>query len=138
MDSLYSIRVGTRSGRLPLQCHRPVLTRPPTLEMCHGFARNYGDLVGRSFAYRGSPAHADGRGYRPSVSIGSSGGWSVSGNRILPVMVSGHSELGVRDTCQKRAPSDADALLSWYKRSELGSRIAIFFSLATSAGAFSA
>lgn len=39
---------------------------------------------------------------------------------------------------QKQVRSDFCALISWYKRSELGSRIAVIFSAATIAGAFSA
>jgi hypothetical protein len=37
----------------------------------------------------------------------------------------------------KNVPSDVCALISWYKRSELGSRIAVIISAATIAGAFS-
>jgi MFS family permease len=51
-----------------------------------------------------------------------------------------HGESAARQphaTCQKQVPSDACALISWYKRSELGSRIAVIFSAATIAGAFS-
>jgi sugar phosphate permease len=38
---------------------------------------------------------------------------------------------------KKQVSSDVYALISWYKRSELGSRIAVIFSAATIAGAFS-
>jgi MFS family permease len=37
----------------------------------------------------------------------------------------------------KQFSSDVFALISWYKRSELGSRVAVIFSAATIAGAFS-
>jgi MFS family permease len=39
--------------------------------------------------------------------------------------------------CVKQLPSDVSALISWYKRSELGSRIAVIVSAATIALAFS-
>jgi hypothetical protein len=42
-----------------------------------------------------------------------------------------------RAACIKQLPSDVFALISWYKRSELGSRVAVVYSAATIAGAFS-
>jgi hypothetical protein len=42
-----------------------------------------------------------------------------------------------RTACIKQLPSDVFTLISWYKRSELGSRVAVIYSAATIAGAFS-
>ena len=38
---------------------------------------------------------------------------------------------------RKEVPSDIFTVISWYKRSELGSRVAVVYSAATIAGAFS-
>jgi hypothetical protein len=67
--------------------------------------------------------------------VGLGRGRFISWNRILPVVVgrvSWHSPnlSSFSNVCV--------LILSWYKRSELGFRIAIFFSAATLAGAFGA
>jgi hypothetical protein len=68
--------------------------------------------------------------------VGLGRGGSVSGNSILPIVVSlllsNLTPLAKSKFLVTFAPP-----ISWYKRSELGSRIAVFFSAATIAGAFS-
>jgi hypothetical protein len=46
MAFLYHICVGTYDSRSATPCLIPLLIRLSTLEMIHGFARNFGDLVG--------------------------------------------------------------------------------------------
>ena len=72
------------------------------------------------------------RSYRPPIFIGLGRGGYVSGYDVLLVVVS------VLHNILCHLPNEVPStVISWYKRSEPGSRLAVVFSAAAIAGAFS-